>query len=89
MCVAEVQTRVFNAFVTSAFSSAYSSVRKSLVARCLCAWLKFDRVFSMRSSPARLHCLQCSSPEQNEFVASDKRICLQCNIVFGGEMSSI
>ena len=57
---------------------------------CVCVWLKFECVFSM-----------CSSPARNAFVSSaksvclrtstkcircyDKRICLQCDIVFGGE----
>ena len=29
------------------------SVWKSLVASCVCVWLKFERAFSTRSSPAR------------------------------------
>ena len=44
------------------------SVWKSLVASCVCVcvWLKFERAFSTRSSPA----IKCSSPARNGFVSS-------------------
>ena len=48
------------------------SVWKSLVASCVCVcvcvcvWLKFERAFSTRSSPAP----KCSSPARNAFVSS-------------------
>ena len=44
-------------------------------------WLEFECTFPMLSSPA----VKCSSPVQNVLVTSDKRICLQCDTVFGGE----
>ena len=69
-----------------------SSVWKSLVASpvfCVCG----------RSSNTCFHCvhlqrqmrsstvpkISISGPAQNAFVASDKLVCLQCDIVFGGE----
>ena len=58
-------------------------VWKSLVASCVRVWLKFERTFSACSSPARNTFV--SGPAQNAFVASDKRVCLQCDIVFGSE----
>ena len=61
---------------------------KSLVASCVCVcvcvcvWLKFEHVFSTRSSPA-LKCSspmqKCSSSAQNVLVASDKHD-LQCDL---------
>ena len=67
-----------------------SFVWKLLVASCVCVWLKFERAFSMCPSPARkrVHLqrhVYVSGPAQNAFVASDKRVCLQCDIVFGSE----
>ena len=59
-----------------------NSVRKSLVASCLCmcVWMKFKCAFSTHSSPAlmfisstkrfRLQCLQCLSLGINMFVCS-------------------
>ena len=69
-----------------------SSVGKSLVASFVGVWLKFERTFSMRWSPA----LSCSSPVQNTLgsgyaksvcfqwlypylVTSDKHVPLQCD----------
>ena len=55
MYVAEVRTRIFNAFTLSAFSSAYSCVRKSLVTRCVCVCVcvaEVQRAFSTCLSPA-------------------------------------
>ena len=48
---------------------------------CECVWLKFERVFIAFVSSAK----SVPSPAQNAFIASDERVCLQCNIVFGGK----
>ena len=74
-----------------------SSVWKPLVASCVCvAGVRLDvcswsstYVFNeLASSPkrARLQRQMCfvSGPIQNAFVASDERVCLHCDDVFGG-----
>ena len=78
-----------------------SYVWKSLVASCVCVWLKFKCTLSMCSSSSPDHHKTRSSLAINPFVCSvisysevsskgylvtsDKRVCLQYDIVLGGE----
>ena len=65
-----------------------SYVWKPLVASCVCVAEVRTRVFSVFVSSvkcARLLCQRCSPPGRNTFVVSDKRVSLQCDIVFEGE----
>ena len=79
MCVAGVRSRVFNVFVSSA--------KRVCLQRQMCS---FPDQHKMRSSLA-INAFGCSVILYSEvssrgyLVASDKRICLQCDIVFGGE----
>ena len=74
MCVAEVRTRVFNAFVSSAFSSAYS-VRHQHKMRSLLAINMFVCCVILY--------LEVTS--RDLLVASKEHACLQYDIVFVGE----
>ena len=90
-----------------------SFVWKSLVASCVCVWLKFERTFSTCSSPARnafVSNAKCTSPDEHKtrsllainafacnvisysevnsrgyVIVGNKRVCLQCDILLGGE----
>ena len=83
MCVAEARTHVFNAFVSSAevFGSSTKRVRlqrqkySSPAQNAFVASSKFVR----RSDSY----LEVSS--RDRLVASDERVRLQCELMFGGE----
>ena len=62
--------------VTSCYYSNHLDINpawKSLVALCLCVWLKLKHAFSTRSSPV----LMCLSPTWNTFISSAKSVCPQ------------
>ena len=84
MCVAEVRTRVFKVLVSSAFSSAYSSVCKLLVARCVCVAEVQTRVFNaFVSSAFSIAYSVCLQQKMLSSLAINVR--LQCDIVFGDD----
>ena len=80
--VCEAQTRVFNAFVSSA---------KVFICSVECVHLQRQKclspgqnAFITSNKHVRLQCdsyLEVSS--QNYLVASDEHVCLQCEIIFG------
>ena len=84
VCVAKAQTHIFNMFVSGAkvFISSAKRVRlhrKKCSSPAQNAFISSDEQVHLQGD------LYLDVSSRDYYVASDERVCLQCEIIFGGE----